>query len=55
MKIPSLTEERRVVKYKDLHPDSYNSTPVCPVCEKTVNYGWEFEHCPHCGQKLSWK
>ena len=55
MKIPSLTEEREVIRYKDLHPDSYNSTPVCPVCEKTVNYGWEFEHCPHCGQKLSWK
>ena len=55
MRTPSLTEEIEVVKYKDLHPNSRNCTPVCPVCEENVNYGWEFKHCPHCGQLLKWK
>lgn len=55
MKIPSLTEEREVVRYKDLYPNSRNCTPICPICEENVNYGWEFKHCPHCGTKLSYK
>ena len=52
---PSLTEKRRVIRYSDLNPKSYNSTPICPVCKCYVNYGFKFKHCPNCGQLLRWE
>lgn len=51
----SLTVEMEVIRYKDLHPNSRNCTPVCPVCGNMINYGWKFKHCPDCGQLLNWK
>lgn len=55
MKNPSLTEQKAVIAYRDLYPNTYNCTPTCPVCENNINYGFKFKHCPDCGQLLNWK
>ena len=52
--IPSLTETKKVIRYKDIYKDSRNYTPICQVCESYVDYGWKFNHCPECGQLLDW-
>lgn len=54
MKYPSLTEKMEVIRHKDLYPNSHNYTPICPICEENINYGFKFKHCPHCGQLLDW-